>query len=55
MTQEEYLEILFQDLGFSGIQRKIWLESEYGVRYTDELNKQMKSSLINRLKEMKED
>ena len=54
MTQDTYLAILFDDLGFSVKGRKGWLKAEYGVEYVDELLPLEKSRAIERLKEMKE-
>ena len=53
MTQQEYIEILFHDLGFNQEQKRIYLESEYSVKHIDELNPRLKSHLITVLKEMK--
>ena len=59
MTQEEYLQILFNDLGFDRAARNAWLSDKMGqeVRYLDDpvLTKRIKSMLIDELKQMKED
>jgi hypothetical protein len=54
MTQDEYISILFSDLGFDSRNRKAFLEEYYGVQYSDELPKSKKSDLIDQLKEQKE-
>lgn len=53
MSQDEYLAILFNDVGYSGEQRRAWLRAEYGVAYTDSLTVNQKRFLIDRLKQMK--
>lgn len=53
LSQDEYIEILFIDCGFSGSQKRAWLLAEYGVKYTDELAVYRKHLLIERLKAMK--
>jgi hypothetical protein len=50
MSQEEYIEILFADCGFTIPQRRAWLRTEYGRAYADELDWRTKSRLIERLK-----
>ena len=55
MSQEDYIAILFDDLGFTGEQRRAWLKAEYGVKYPDELTKQGKHEVIEKLKVMKLD
>jgi hypothetical protein len=55
ITQDKYIEILFNDLGFNLVQRKDLLRSRYGCRYSDELPKSVKSEVIGKLKELKED
>lgn len=54
MTQDEYIAILFNDLGFDSLNRKALLEENYGVQYVDELPKVKKSELISYLKDQKE-
>ena len=55
VTQGEYIEILFGDLGFSLAVRKDWLEREFGKRFTDEMSVRDRSLVIERLKDMKEE
>lgn len=55
MSQEEYIAILFNDLGFDSAARRVWLKLEFGHSYPDELNAQTKHQVIERLKLMKED
>jgi hypothetical protein len=55
MTQDEYIAILFDDLGFDSRNRKAFLEEYYGVQYVDELPKSKKSELISQLKEQKDE
>jgi hypothetical protein len=54
MTQDDYIDILFNDLCFSLIQKRTHLLDYYGVTYVSELPKSKKSELIDELKEMKE-
>lgn len=53
MTQQEYIDILFDDLGFNLTQRKDFLWLRYGVKYSDELDTRAKSLLIDDLKSRK--
>lgn len=53
MSQEEYIEILFADCGFTGTQKRAWLRAEYGKAYPDELPWSTKSKIIERLKALK--
>lgn len=57
MTREEYLEVLFDDLGFTREQRNAYLTAETGrkVRYLDDLEGAEQSRFIEALKKMKED
>lgn len=54
MNQDEYIAILFNDCGFTGEQRRAWLQAEYGYRHSDELKPWEKSKVIDRLKVIKE-
>jgi hypothetical protein len=54
MTQDEFIAILFDDLGFTAKQRKDYLKREYGVQYADELPVSARSRLITDLKGKKE-
>ena len=54
MTQDEYLSILFGDLGFSGQQKREYLRSRYKVVFTDSLTTDQKTKLIAYLKVQKE-
>ena len=53
MSQDEYIEILFQDLGFNVVTRRAYLQ-DYGVNYSDELPSKIKSQIIDDLKERKD-
>jgi len=53
VSQDEYITILFIGLGFVPSEVRDYLKEHYGVRYSDELPKSVKSELINELKEMK--
>ncbi len=55
MTQDNFIEILFDGLGFSSSQKRAWLAAEYGVKYADGLSVEKKSALIDRLKKMRDD
>jgi hypothetical protein len=54
MTQDEYILILFNDLGFDSFTKRAFLEENYGVSYVDELPTVKKSDLITYLKDQKE-
>ena len=53
MTQDEYIDILFNDLTFNLTQRRVKLLEDYGVESLDDLPRVKKSELIDELKEMK--
>lgn len=54
MTQVEYVAILFDDVGFTGQQRRDFLAARFnGRRYADELSKSELHNLIDELKERK--
>lgn len=55
--QQNYLEVLFGDLGFSRIARNEFLSREVGrtISYLDELSTAEASAMINALVERKED
>lgn len=50
MTQDEYIEILFIDLGFSPSQKRAWLKDKYNAAYTDTMSTAQKTHIIHRLK-----
>jgi hypothetical protein len=50
MTQIEYIDILFIDLGYTQGQKRDWLQTRYGRRYTDELTAGERSRVIETLK-----
>lgn len=54
ISQKDYAEILFNDLGFSPEQRRIWLRDQYGTMWLDELQPGQLSKVIEELKERKE-
>jgi hypothetical protein len=51
--QIDYLEVLFNDCGFTLATRKIWLLEGYKVEYTEGLNMYEASAVITYLKELK--
>ncbi len=52
MTQDEFIDILFIDTGmYSG--RRHWLKMEHGVTSVGDLSTAQKSTVIDRLKEIK--
>lgn len=55
MNREEYLQILFDDLGFTRDQRNAWLSKETGrkIRYLDDLSGAEQSGCLDKLKAMK--
>ena len=57
MTQEEFLQILFNDLNFTRDARNEWLSLEFkrSIRYLDSMTVWERSCAIKKLKEMKED
>jgi hypothetical protein len=54
MTQDDYILILFNNLGFDLLTRRSFLEDNYGVSYVDELPKVKKSELITYLRDQQE-
>jgi hypothetical protein len=54
VTAFDYIAILFDDLGFTGRQRKDFIWLRYRKEYADELVGRQKSAIIDELKEMKE-
>lgn len=54
ISQQQYAEILFNDLGFSISQRRQWLRDYYDADYLDELQPGQVSKIIEELKERKE-
>ncbi len=55
MTQDNFIEILFDGLGFASAQKRAWLFAEYGTKYADSLSVAKKSELIDRLKKMRDE
>lgn len=57
MTQIEYLEILFNDVGFDRLQRNGYLSRIFNrtIKYLDELSVTEKSYIIDQLKKRKEE
>ncbi len=55
MTQQEYLEILFNDLLFSRSARQKWLSQKFqrDIKYLDDLLPGERSLVIGILKDMK--
>lgn len=53
--QYEYIEILFNDVGFTRIQRNNWLTTEYrrSIKFISELTVTEATDVIQKLKEMK--
>lgn len=51
MDQEEYLEILFGDLGYNRLARNAFLSEKFGrqIRFLDEMNSREKSEVISEL------
>jgi hypothetical protein len=55
MSQEEYIAILFNDLGYiTSARRRDWLRLRYNKSYADELTTAQKSKVIEELKGEKE-
>lgn len=56
MSREEYLQILFDDFGYTRAMRNALLSHETGrqVRYLDQLTAQEQSRFIDFFKEIKE-
>jgi hypothetical protein len=56
-AQQDYLALLFIDCGFTRHQRNVWLSAETGkdIHYLDDLSTAEAHTLIDKLKEMKED
>lgn len=54
--QQEFLQILFDDLGYTRTQRNAWLKAETGreVHYLDQLTKAEATKFISEFKETKE-
>ncbi len=46
MTQNEYIEILFHDCGFTPTQRRAWLNAEFGTTDLDALTVAQRSGII---------
>lgn len=56
MSQEEYIAILFADLGYeTSAQRRGWLKLRFNQAYPDALTTEQKSQAIDMLKVEKED
>ncbi len=55
MTQDEFIDKLFDGLGFSSSQKRARLTAEYKVKYADEMTTAAKSALIDRLRKMRDD
>lgn len=53
--QAVYIDILFDDCGFSPTQKRAKLEADFGVRWIDELTLPEASKLIEELKSYKEE
>jgi len=56
-AQQDFLEILFGDLGFNRTERNDWITETLGreIKYLDELTLPEASRIIEQLKEQKED
>lgn len=50
ITQVQFIAILFDDCGYTGAQRREWLEARYGARYCDELTVEQRSQIIELLR-----
>jgi hypothetical protein len=55
MTQNEFIDKLFDGLGFAPSQRRAWLFAEYKHKYADALTVAQKSTLIDRLRKMRDE
>ncbi len=53
--QIAYMEVLFNDLTFDRKMRNVWLSQEFNreIKYLDEISTKEASSVIDRLKEIK--
>lgn len=53
-AQVQYIEILFQDLGFNFLQKEYFIKEKYKKNFADELFVHEATQLIDDLKERKE-
>ena len=54
MTQDEFLEILWDQCDFSEMSKQSLLRNKYNVTNTDDLPRHLKSELIDYLKEFRD-